>query len=173
MAILSSTAAQDPAWLRRLLRRSAGLAVVAVGAALVLASLPEAGLCQGASELERYQRRLEDWFQQLDRNRDGRLNRDEVRGHPFLEMKFERLDRNDRGYLLPADLAPERPHFLGERLRRRFQEADRNRDGRLTRAEVEAIPWLLKRFNEADLNRDGTVTLQEFWQLRRQLAPRR
>jgi Ca2+-binding EF-hand superfamily protein len=140
--------------------------------ALVLAWLPLVALGQDSSQLERYQRRLEEWFQQLDRNRDGRLTRDEVRGHPYLEMNFERLDRKGRGQLLPADLAPARLHFLGERLRRKFQEADRSGDGRLTPTEAEAIPWLFRRWREADLDGDGRVTLEEFWQLRRRLAPR-
>lgn len=169
---MGSMAVPPPTWLRRCRRCSAVLALVAGTAVLGLTGLPEAGQSQEASQLERYQRRLGDWFQQLDRNRDGRLTRDEVRGHPFLEMQFERLDRTRRGYLLPGDLAPARLHFLGERLRRRFQEADRNRDGRLTPAEAEAMPWLLRQFNEADRDGDGTVTLEELWQLRRKLSPR-
>jgi len=62
--------------------------------------------------------------------------------------------------------------MLGERLRRRFQAADRNRDGQLSRSEAGSIPWLLQQFRIADLDQDAGITLREIWILRRALSPR-
>ena len=59
---------------------------------------------QAADELEVYQLRLGQLFRQLDRNGDGRLERNEVRANAYLQRHFERLDRGGKGYLVPGDL---------------------------------------------------------------------
>ena len=61
---------------------------------------------RAGDDLEQYQRRLEELFWRLDRNADGRLDRDEVRANPYLRRHFERLDRSGKGFLVPADLVP-------------------------------------------------------------------
>lgn len=72
---------------------------------LLLASVGGAELAaQAADELEVYQQRLGQLFRQLDRNGDGRLERDEVRANAYLQRHFERLDRGSKGYLVPGDL---------------------------------------------------------------------
>ncbi|QPN71123.1 EF-hand domain-containing protein [Synechococcus sp. CBW1108] len=73
-----------------------GLLLASVGGALLAA--------QAADELEVYQQRLGQLFRQLDRNGDGRLERDEVRANAYLQRHFERLDRGGKGYLVPGDL---------------------------------------------------------------------
>ena len=70
-------------------------------------TLPLVGGAQAGSmpdELELYQQRLQELFRQLDRDGDGRLDRDEARANAYLKRHFERLDRGDKGYLVPADL---------------------------------------------------------------------
>lgn len=42
-----------------------------------------------------------------------------------------------------------------------FQELDLNRDGSLTREEVQGMLDFEQRFNDMDTNRDGYVTLEE------------
>ena len=64
------------------------------------ASLPS----QAADEVQQYQQRLGQLFLQLDRNADGRLERDEVRNNAYLQRHFDRLDRGGKGYLVPSDL---------------------------------------------------------------------
>ena len=72
---------------------------------LLLASVGGAEqAAQAADELEVYQQRLWQLFRQLDRNGDGRLERDEVRANAYLQRHFERLDRGGKGYLVPGDL---------------------------------------------------------------------
>jgi hypothetical protein len=153
-------AAQRPTW--RL------LSLLAVGCLVVS---PAAVQCKETLQLLRYQQKLEAWFQRLDRDGDGRLTPAEVRGHPFLEINFDRLDSRRRGYLVPSDLAPKQHHFLGNRVQEMFRRADTNRDGRISPAEAAAFPWLWRHFTEADRNRDGSVTLEELWWLRSSLAP--
>ena len=72
---------------------------------LLLALVGSAGLAsRAADEMQDYQQRLGQLFRQLDRNADGRLERDEVRSNAYLQRHFERLDRGGKGYLVPSDL---------------------------------------------------------------------
>ncbi len=152
---------------------AARLAALGLASLLWLGFLASGVRSQEARELQLYQQRLEAWFERLDRNDDGRLTPAETRGTPYLRINFERLDKGGRGYLLPSDLAPASQHFVGDRLRSKLLRIDRNGDGKITQAEAAAFPWLADRFGEADRNDDGAVTLEELWELRRSLAPRR
>lgn len=80
-------------------------AVIALVSALVLAvAAGPLQSVQAADELQQFQQRMDRLFRQLDRNGDGRLERDEVRANAYLQRHFERLDRGDKGYLVPGDL---------------------------------------------------------------------
>jgi hypothetical protein len=77
----------------------------AIAGVLVLALVGGAGLpSRAADEVQHYQQRLGQLFRQLDRNADGRLERDEVRANAYLQRHFDRLDRGSKGYLVPSDL---------------------------------------------------------------------
>jgi hypothetical protein len=145
-----------------------------LAAALALALPPLAGaqpvLAQTRGELERYQQRLEQLFERLDRNGDRRLTPAEVQGHPYLQRHFQRLDRQGRGYLVPADLSPANPSVHGERAQQFFTSADRNGNGRIDRQEADAYPWLERRFNAIDSNGDGGISREELMNLRKRQA---
>ncbi|MDG1059650.1 MAG: EF-hand domain-containing protein, partial [Synechococcus sp. cluster3_bin.96] len=70
------------------------------------------------------------------------------------------------------DIRPSASHPSGLRLQRRFQQADRNFDGKLDRKEVASLPWLQRNFESLDRNGDGGLTLNELWMMQRSLAPR-
>jgi Ca2+-binding EF-hand superfamily protein len=140
-------------------------------ALLVLGAAPAAGRPTTPEQLRSYRNRLQGLFLRYDRNGDGRLEAAEVRGHPYLERRLRRLEPR-RSYLIRSDLTPTSRSMLGERLRLRFRQADRNGDGRLTRSEAGRLPWVLERFEIADIDGDQSVTLQELWTLRRALSPR-
>jgi len=94
-------------------------------------------------------------FEKADANGDGVVTRSE-----FLKSRsarFDTLDRNDDGVVSEADfcrLLKFRPE-AGERLQRLIAEADANRDGKVTRAEMDAAP--IPVFDLADTNKDGKV----------------
>ena len=139
--------------------------LVALGASLLL---PDQGA--QANPVRRYGTRMEALFVRMDSNRDGRLERREVSGQPYLERRLQR--HTTRNYLLIEDIMPSASHPSGLRLQRRFQQADRNFDGKLDRKEVASLPWLQRNFESLDRNGDGGLTLNELWMMQRSLAPR-
>ncbi|MCP9791255.1 EF-hand domain-containing protein [Vulcanococcus limneticus] len=146
-----------------ILLRAAGLALLVAAAS----PPPLAARAQSAEELRLYQGRLQKLYRRLDRNGDGRLDRSEVEGHPYLERHFERLGGENRGYLDPGQLIPRSTEAMGERLREFFSRADRNGDGRIDRAEAEAFSWMRRRFAEVDANGDGGLSWEELGRQRR------
>jgi hypothetical protein len=83
----------------------AGLAVVFAVVFAPTAQAAVAGMPPAlAREQEHHQRRMDDLFRRLDRNGDGRLDRQEAGGNRYLQRHFDRLDRDGKGYLVPADL---------------------------------------------------------------------
>ncbi len=73
-------------------------------AALVLLAGLLVAPVRAADELELYQQRLGQLFLQLDRNGDGRLDRQEAAANAYLRRHFDRLDRAGKGFLTPGDL---------------------------------------------------------------------
>ena len=128
--------------------------------------------CQpvSANPVRHYGNRMEALFVRMDSNGDGRLEIKEVRGQPYLERRLQR--NQSRRYLLIDDIRPSARYQSGLRLQRRFQQADRNLDGRLDRREASSLPWLQRNFVSIDRNSDGNLTLNELWMLQRSLAPR-
>lgn len=51
----------------------------------------------------------------------------------------------------------ERGHHMHERMK----AADKDGDGKISRAEAEAMPRLAKHFDEIDTNKDGFITKEE------------
>jgi hypothetical protein len=103
-------------------------------------------------------------FETLDRNRNGRLERNEWTGTPD---QFDRLDANGNNILSRAEAVPDAADSgintginTGYSARaREFDELDINADGRLT---IQEWNWNRRTFDQQDGNRDGFVTLREF-----------
>lgn len=47
------------------------------------------------------------------------------------------------------------------RLRRLFERLDRNHDGKISREEAAAAPFILRRFDAIDANKDGFLSYEE------------
>jgi Ca2+-binding EF-hand superfamily protein len=108
-------------------------------------------------------------FQGMDDNGDGQISRAEWQGSA---QSFRVHDWNGDGVLSGAevralanaelqddpDYAPDRA-VLNDWSERRFQQLDRNRDNRVTRAEW---PYDYEQFSRVDRNRDNVVTRTEF-----------
>lgn len=97
------------------------------------------------------------FIQRADRDGDGRVSKEEASGP--LQEHFDRADANADGFVdsgeLTAALPEIGPAAVGQDLRRRFAEADRNGDGKLSREEA---PGLLgQSFDRIDANADGSI----------------
>jgi Ca2+-binding EF-hand superfamily protein len=89
-------------------------------------------------------------FGGMDRNGDGRISRQEWRGH---EEDFESIDSDDNGLLTVEEIR----EF-------RFREMDVNHDNRVTRAEWKGSA---RSFDTLDLNKNGVLKPSEFVSQRR------
>ncbi|MFM7085471.1 MAG: hypothetical protein ACKOXO_00510 [Cyanobium sp.] len=75
-----------------------------VTALLLLAVAAPAPPARAGDERQHYQEQLQQLFLRLDRDADGRLDRQEARVNAYLKRHFQRLDQGGKGYLLPSDL---------------------------------------------------------------------
>jgi len=98
----------------------------------------------------------------LDVNKDGVIDRVEAAKHPRLAGQFDQLDRNRDGRL-SADERPQRMGKHGRRGMGGMMKADANKDGRISRVEAAATPKLAAKFNAMDGNRDGFLDRAD-WQ---------
>jgi Ca2+-binding EF-hand superfamily protein len=97
-------------------------------------------------------------FYGLDRNNDGVITRAEWSGN---DQSFREHDTNADGILSGNEIRPGGEAVLGSQDRSlvRFDQADRNGDGRIVRDE-----WTRSAaaFNRMDRNADGVITRDEF-----------
>ncbi|TWH99058.1 EF hand domain-containing protein [Luteimonas cucumeris] len=89
----------------------------------------------------------------LDTNNDGAIDRSEAARSERFAARFDQLDRNKDGKLS----ADERPHRRGHGDHRgdRMMQADKDKDGRISKAEAATDPKFAARFAEMDANKDG------------------
>jgi hypothetical protein len=105
-------------------------------------------------------------FAALDTNHDGAISREEAAAAPNLAGKFDEVDADRDGRVLPAELkAYAKTHRGAEgkagKVGKDLMSVDANHDGIITRDEVAANPKAMKRFEAADADHDGRVTAEE------------
>lgn len=93
----------------------------------------------------------------LDANGDGVIDRDEAAAHPRLAKRFDVLDANKDGKLERAEMPRFRHRHHGRRGPggHPFAHLDTDKDGRISKAEAAASEKLAKRFERMDINKDG------------------
>jgi Arc/MetJ family transcription regulator len=95
-------------------------------------------------------------FETLDRNRNGRLERNEWNG---TSSEFDELDRNGNNILSRAETTGAASGTGNTALRREFAELDSSGDGRVS---IQEWNWNRRTFDQQDVNSDGFITLPEF-----------
>ena len=86
------------------------------------------------------------------------------------EMQAKMKERQEQCKADPAKCREEREAQTGER----FQRADENKDGKLTREEAQkGMPFVARRFDQLDANKDGVVTMDEIAAARKARAEKR
>ena len=102
-------------------------------------------------------------------DRAGRPARDGMERGPRMGFDFDAMDTNKDGYIVRSEVAVHRDRMQqqmrakhAERFAEAFASADLNKDGKLSRVEVdEKMPRLSKRFAWTDDNRDGFLSRAE------------
>jgi len=96
----------------------------------------------------------------LDSNGDGVIDRAEAAKAPKLAQNFDTLDKNKDGKLSRDEL-PKRGDFRHD-AHERMAKLDSNKDGRISREEAKADPKFAERFDKMDINKDGYVDKADF-----------
>jgi Ca2+-binding EF-hand superfamily protein len=91
----------------------------------------------------------QDRFTQADKNRDGKIDREEF--HQAAVESFYFRDKGKKGYLVIGELPESSPEA--------FRAANRKSDGRLTLEEY--VNALFIDFDRADTGKDGGLTFEE------------
>ncbi len=101
-------------------------------------------------------------FEMLDLNEDGEITREEAEN--AREARFEAADTNGDGLLSPEEMTAAREARAAERQQRHFAKLDTNEDGLLSQEEMAASPRAQRRegmFDRVDENGDGKITRAE------------
>ena len=108
-------------------------------------------------------------LERMDTDQDGRISRAEFDAGQARKLDFAAVDANKDGFLVRSELRayheamrPQREAERAKRFDERFAAADLNRDGKLSRVEVdEKMPRMKDRFAWIDENRDGFISRGE------------
>jgi hypothetical protein len=96
-----------------------------------------------------------------DANGDGFIDRNEAVAHPKLAERFDQLDKNKDGRIGPEE-RPQRGGRGGQGGRHAgMAKLDANGDGAIDRSEAAKAPRLAERFDQLDRNKDGRIGPEE------------
>jgi Ca2+-binding EF-hand superfamily protein len=108
--------------------------------------------------------RMPPMFSQFDKNKDGRVSREEAR--EGMDRLFAEADTNKDGFISTEEMQAHH-HSMREQFRQSMRDswkkADTDGDGALSKAEAEAAKMLrlVRDFDKLDKNKDGKLTPDE------------
>lgn len=108
----------------------------------------------------------------LDADGDGAIDRGEAAQRPGLAARFDQLDRNRHGRLSRAE-RPQRGHGRGQRGLGGIARLDADHDGGLSRQEIAGKARLEQHFAAIDADRDGYVGRAELRGWHERMRPQR
>lgn len=100
-------------------------------------------------------------FNAVDTDHDGKISKPEADlKAPAMGEAFEHIDTDHDGYLSKAEIKAFTAHLIKEKERftQQLAAADKDKNGKFSRAESKAIPLLDQNFAAIDSNHDGQLT---------------
>jgi len=103
-------------------------------------------------------------FSQMDADKDGRISVKE--SQDGVARMFKEADTNKDGFISKEEMQAHHKAMhenRGEMMRDKWKAADKDGDGALSRAEVDAakMPMMARDFDKLDKNKDGKLTPDE------------
>ncbi|MBT9611746.1 MAG: hypothetical protein IV108_00600 [Burkholderiales bacterium] len=118
-------------------------------------------------------------FQKLDLDKNGAISREEAKTHARMDKGFEAMDTNKDGQVTEAeyrDYAKARMERHREKakteMKARWDKADANGDGMLSREEAKGSSYVMKHFDAIDADKNGQVSEQEIADYMKSHRPR-
>jgi len=134
------------------------LALIAVPCLALATEKPE------GKKSENINAKIDQLFKSVDTNGNGKISKEEAEQKaPAIAENFDKIDANHDGALNKKEFKAF--WATAEKKRREFsqrlQQADLDKNGKLSEEEAKALPNLSARFNEIDGNHDGQLVIKE------------